>query len=65
MGCWHVLVAALMISLLRNILSNKLLLSKKTLLVTFLDSGKEKKKIQFQQKPTRRLPFQGLIALLA
>ena len=54
-----------MISLLRNILSNKLLLSKKTLLVTFLDSGKEKKKIQFQQKPTRRLPFQGLIALLA
>lgn len=64
MGCWHVLVAALMISLLRNILSNKLFLSKKTLLVTFLDSGKEKK-IQFQQKPTRRLPFQGLIALLA
>ena len=32
MGVWHVLVVALMISLLlRNILSNKLLLPKKTL----------------------------------
>lgn len=59
MGCWHVLVAALMISLLRNILSNKLLLSKKTLLVTFLDSGKEKKKSNFNRNPLGDCPSRG------
>ena len=64
MGVWHVLVALMISLLLRNILSNKLLLSKKTLFVTFLDSGEEKK-IQSQQKSTRRLPFQGLLAPLA
>lgn len=61
MGVWHVLVVALMISLLlRNILSNKLLLPKKTL-CHLSRLWQEKKESNLNRNPLGDCPSRGCL----